>query len=171
MSDDVLSVVGKIESQIVGLEEQITHKKRMVNDLLSLAGQQPRYGDVELEQRHGGGITIRSDQFHGQPLATAVRNYLEVRRAANFGPAKVTEIYDALVEGGYVFETKNAANAKRGLRISLTKNPAFYRLPGPAGAYGLRKWYPTAMKRGETKEEEGPNGEPETDQGDAAEET
>ena len=58
------------------------------------------------------------------------------------GPASVSEIYEAMLAGGYEFEAKDADNAKRGLRISLTKSSAtFTKLP--QGKYGLREWYPT----------------------------
>jgi hypothetical protein len=69
----------------------------------------------------------------------------------------VNEIFEALVAGGYKAETEEEANAKRGLRIALTKNSqTFYRVP--SGAYGLLEWYPNAKPQ--TVEEEPPRAKP-----------
>lgn len=87
-----------------------------------------------------------SGEFYGQPLAVVVRRILEKRRIANQGPATVAEIYDTMLLGDYNFETANADNAKRSLRISLTKNSStFHKLP--SGKYGLREWYPALRDR------------------------
>jgi hypothetical protein len=69
-----------------------------------------------------------------------------MRRALKQGPAGLSDIYSALVRGGYKFETKNEENAKRGLRQSLTKNVAqFHKLPN--GMFGLTEWYPKVGRR------------------------
>jgi hypothetical protein len=89
---------------------------------------------------------MRRDQFYGVPLATAIREYLQMRRASNLGPATVNDIHAALVSGGFVFETRNEANAKRALYISLGKNTLmFHKLPSGTDAtavFGLKEWYP-----------------------------
>lgn len=91
-------------------------------------------------------LSIRSDQFYGQPLAAAIRTILEMRRKQERGPATVNEIYGALIEGGFAFDTRNDENAKRGLRVSLTKNSVtFHKLPN--GKYGLLDWYPGAKTK------------------------
>jgi hypothetical protein len=83
---------------------------------------------------------IRPDTFYGKRLQTAVRMYLEMRQAANLGPATPREIYDAVVQGGYQFETKDPAIALVGLRAMLRKRTvAFHKLPN--GTYGLTSWY------------------------------
>jgi len=90
-------------------------------------------------------LAIQSDQFYGQPLASSIRTILELRKALNQGPATINEIHAALVEGGFGFETKNEDNAKRGLRISITKNTSlFHKLPN--GKFGLLEWYPNAKQ-------------------------
>ncbi|MBI1830369.1 MAG: hypothetical protein HYR84_02825 [Planctomycetes bacterium] len=87
------------------------------------------------------GGPLRGDEYFGQPLQTVVREVLVSRKSSNLGPASVAEIYSAMLGGGYQFESRDEENAKRGLRISLTKNSAtFTKLPG--GKYGLREWYP-----------------------------
>jgi hypothetical protein len=88
-------------------------------------------------------MIVRSDEFYGQPLATAIRAVLEKRKGAGIGPAAVRDIYDTLGSGGFKFEAKDEDNAIRGLRQSLTKNSStFHKLPN--GLYGLLEWYPNA---------------------------
>jgi hypothetical protein len=126
-----------------------------INTLCEQAGLPPRYPDGG-----GGGSapeskasatsaasaaaslsSIASDRFHGKRQATAVREYLEMRRAANLGPGKPREIYGALKRGGYQFTAKDDETALVGLRTTMRKNSVtFYKLPD--GAYGLRAWYP-----------------------------
>ena len=97
--------------------------------LYKLGGAEARYADVEVEESRGTS-KIAADEFYGQPLATAVRKILTMRRQGGNGPATVAEIYEMLVRGGFLFETKNEDYAKRGLRGSLTKNTIFHLLPG-----------------------------------------
>ena len=92
--------------------------------------------------------TIRSDQFYGQTLTAAIRNYLEQRKASGLGAAAVQEIYQAIKDGGYKFETKNDENAKIGVGNALRKTSSiFHRLPN--GQYGLLTWYPSAKAKPE----------------------
>ena len=150
-------LVAKIEEWMKPIIEQ----KRLVNSLCSHAGLQVRYPDVESEATRGS-MVLRRDQFHKKPLATAVREYLEQRGRSDrggLGAATVNEIYDALIAGGYTPETDDEANAKRGLRIALTKNSVtFYRVSrggAAGGAYGLLEWYPNAKPQDDEKGNEG----------------
>lgn len=125
-------------------EAQVTKTKTLINNLREWMGQPRMFADVDKEAEPclGG---FRSDQFYGQPLSGVVRDILEARKRANLGPATVAEIYAAMMSGGYKFEAANPENAKRALRISLTKNSAtFHRLPN--GSYGLREWYPNVKE-------------------------
>lgn len=89
----------------------------------------------------GGQMSIKPDQFFGQRQQTAIRQILEMRKAAGQGPAKPREIYDALKVGGYKFEAKEEATALVGLRNLLRKRShVFTKLD--SGSYGLREWYP-----------------------------
>jgi hypothetical protein len=66
-----------------------------------------------------------------------------MRKSAGLGPATPREIYDALIQGGYQFETKNEQVALVSLRSNLRKNSRmFHKLPN--GQYGLLSWYPNA---------------------------
>lgn len=140
----IADLVAKIEERMKPIRDDM----RMVNILCGHAKLPPRFPDVET-QRTGGSQNFRRDQFFGKPLATVVREYLEIRGPSDrggLGAATVNEIYDALIAGGYKPETSDEVNAKRGLRIALTKNSAaFYRVPG--GAYGLLEWYPNAREQ------------------------
>jgi len=132
----MLVFADKIRSQ----EDELNKLKRVVNGLCADEGQSPMFPNVASES--GGSIhSLRIDQFYGQTLAGAARQYLEMRKASGLGAATVNEIYSALKAGGYNFETENEANAKNGVRISLRKNSAiFHRLPNDGG-YGLANWY------------------------------
>ena len=86
---------------------------------------------------------IRPDQFYGQPLASAVRTILEMRKQQDLGAATVKEIFEALTMGGYQFNTKNDEVAVASLRNSLSKNTVtFHKLPN--GRFGMLNWYPNA---------------------------
>ncbi len=137
---DLDPIITGLVAVIEAAEEKLAEQKRVVNGLCLSAGRPILYADIE--RKTGDLIFIRTDEFYGQPLATAMRSVLEKKRAGGNGPATVREIYDALVSGGFKFEAKDE-NALRGLRQSLTKNSAvFHKLPN--GSYGLLEWYPNA---------------------------
>jgi len=87
---------------------------------------------------------IRPDSFFGKRMGSAARQYLEMRKAAGGdGPAKPRDIFEALRQGGFQFETKDDTVAVISLRNMLRKrSETFQRLPN--GTYGLRAWYPHA---------------------------
>lgn len=146
MSDHILKTVEELEKKLKEQISAVATTKRLINQLCEMAGVPARYNDADIEAKSGPSLSIRSDQFYGQPQATCVREILEMRKALNQGPATVNEIYAALVEGGFAFDTKNDENAKRGLRISITKNTAlFHKLPN--GKIGLLDWYPNAKNK------------------------
>lgn len=72
-------------------------------------------------------------------MATAVREYLEMRREA----ATPEEIRAALEAGSFDFRALDwqPATMNRSLAMALSKNPGFIRLP--SGAWGLRSKYPS----------------------------
>lgn len=139
-------VMTRLVNAIDELEDQIRQKKRLVNELCREYQRPARYQDVDAP-RAASLQSLSRDQFYGRPLASVVREYLEMRGPSNrggLGAASVSEIYDAMVAGGFGFETKDAANAKRGLRTALAKNTqAFHRV---GDNYGLIEWYPTAKR-------------------------
>lgn len=141
-SPDIQKVIDKALAKLRDQQEQVRKTKVLINGLCEMDGRASMFAESDLKTETAVG-TGRRDRFYGQPLSTVVRWILEDRQAADIGPASVSEIYNAMVEGGYRFESDNEENAKRGLRISLTKNSAiFHKLP--RGEYGLREWYPAA---------------------------
>ena len=154
MSNESESLIAKAQEKIRSLEADIVKTKEFVNQLRVFEGESPLYTD--LAAKTDGSIgSIRSDRFYGQPLATAVRDILIMRKAANLGAASVNVIYSTLVAGGYSFDTTNELNAKTGLRSALRKNPVFHKIPGN-GEYGLSEWYPK-RKRARLDDNGGPD--------------
>lgn len=142
MSDHVQKTIADLEAKLKAQLSEVQDTKRFINQLCGLAGIAPRYA-IEVEPSSGASLSIRSDQFYGQPQATCVKDILQMRKTLDKGPATINEIYSALIEGGFAFETRNEENAKRGLRISISKNTAlFHKLPN--GKIGLKDWYPNA---------------------------
>jgi hypothetical protein len=144
MSDHIIQTISDLENKVREYESNALRVKVTINELCGMAGIPKRYnaGDLELS---GGGFKIRSDQFHGRPLATIVREYLEMRKRADLGPATLDEIFAALAQGGYESDCKTDAIAKTSLYNSINKNAVFYKLPNKA--WGLLEWYPNAKKR------------------------
>jgi hypothetical protein len=144
MSDHLKSTIADLQIKLREQEQAVSKTKSLINQLAEMAGMTALY-KLDEESSAMPDLSIRSDQFYGQPQATAVRDILKLRKSQNRGPATVNEIYAALMEGGFAFETKNDENAKRGLRISISKNTAlFHKLPN--GKIGLLEWYPNAKK-------------------------
>ncbi len=131
--------INALKSDIDKLQQQINEKKKMVNQLCAYAQREPMYADISDDSYESVG-RIRPDQFFGRPQATVIAEYLQMRKRSNLGAAKVREIYDALIEGGYQFNTKKEDIALVSLRNALSKNTAkFVKLPN--GTYGLVEWY------------------------------
>lgn len=142
VGEDFDPAIRSLQTMIEAEEEKLNGHKRTANSLCALAGKPLLYPDVDNASKSVRIGNIQPDQYYGQPLATAMRAILEMRKAVGRGPATVREIYDTLIQGGFKFEAKDE-NALRGLRQSLTKNSAvFHKLPN--GSYGLLEWYPNA---------------------------
>lgn len=141
MSDHIKATIRDLQNELKKQEAAVVEKKKLINMLCAHAGMPPMYADGELQASSGPSLSIKSDQFYGQSMITAMRQILEMRKALDQGPATINEIHAALVEGNFIFETKDEANAKRGIRISVTKNSGiFHKLPN--GKVGLLEWYP-----------------------------
>lgn len=166
MSDHLKATIADLQIKLREQEDQAVRTKTLINQLAEMAGMPPIYSVDDLTAKRDVSLSIRSDQFYGQPLATAVREVLEMRKGRNQGPATINEIFSALSEGGFAFETKNDENAKRGLRISISKNTAlFHKLPN--GKIGLLEWYPNAKrtKKSATTHVDNDDGEEDNDAG------
>jgi hypothetical protein len=126
-------------------EDELTQLKETINNLCEDAKLPKPYPD--LRAGASGDISaIRSDQFYGQPLSTAIRAYLDTRKAAGRSAASLNDIYMAVKTGGFAFNTRDEENAKASVRLTLRKNSSiFHRVP--SGEYGLLSWYPNAKEQ------------------------
>lgn len=154
MSAHIKQTIIDLQAKLKAQEDEVIKTKQLINLLCEHTGLPPIYADSALAPASSG-VSIRADEFYGQPLATAIRSILEKRKLADRGPATPREIYDALVEGGYKFDTDSEPNRLIGVRVSLRKSSAiFHRLPD-GKRYGLLEWYPKeANRRSRTKTDE-----------------
>jgi hypothetical protein len=138
MSEHVAQTLEDVKQAVAELERQLAEKKRMANWLsIEMAGGPPIYEITESsDAKPQVGLPTRGDEFVGMKASSAFRKVLEMQDC----PLDVNEIYDALLKGGYQFDTKTATNAKNSLRVTLSKNSSiFHKLTN--GKYGLVKWY------------------------------
>lgn len=139
-----------LEKRLKELETEEQRIKTAINCLCEVMGQPRKYEETTTE-RHQANDT-RPDQYYGRPLATVTAEVLEKRREAGTSAATLDQLFTELSRGGFKFEGKNEGIQKRGLAISMSKNPKFHRLPN--GTWGLTEWYPKAK---ENKEKEAEN--------------
>ncbi|SRR5258705_5243242 len=140
MADHIQRTIEDLQVKLKAVESEAIALKRTINSLAVLAGLPVIYSDTDTQSQPPL-ANLRSDQFYGKSTFVAIKEYLELRK--HRGPASVNEIYQALTAGGFKFDAKDEDNAKRGIRISLTKNTGvFHRLPN--GLFGLLEWYPNA---------------------------
>lgn len=166
--------IDELEKDLDALEHQADTLRNAINVLRAKAGLPPRPGGSSGAAAAPHGPTkssssplsqIRHDTFFGKRLGTAAREYLEMRKAHGDGPAKPREVFDALKQGGFQFETKDDSVALVSLRAILRKRTEmFQRLPN--GTYGLKVWYPNAKKPKATAADD--NGKDETTESEAA---
>ncbi len=125
MADHFEQTIADLQMDIARKEKELADHKRMVNYLCGKVGQPPLYADADAASQGSLG-NIRRDRWYGQPMSTAIREYLAIAfTRCKSGSATVGEIHEAMKAGGFEF-TDDGENAKRGLRISrLTKNRPF----------------------------------------------
>jgi hypothetical protein len=155
MNEKFAPAIEVLKEEIADHERQARELKKLVNALAKKAGAPELYANVEADESTASIGSIQADTFYGKVIGTAAREYLEMRKAANLGPATPREIYDALIQGGFQFDTKNEQVALVSLRSTLRKNSRmFHKLPN--GGYGLLSWYPNAKppKAGSDDEED-----------------
>jgi alanyl-tRNA synthetase len=145
MDESTQKMIDKVQDQILKLEDQITTKKKLVNQLCEVDGEAPLYPDTDSASSVIS-ATIRPDHFFGRPLATVVKEILEARKTRNQGAISLNDLFEILKSGGFQFDTKDEIGAKRGVAITIAKNPAFMKVPNN-GYIGLAEWYPNVKKK------------------------
>ncbi len=148
--EDFATAIAALERRLADHERKGNELRAMINFLCEEAGEPPKYASAEIAgsgsvAAAAGVLTqIKRDSFYGKKQMTAIREYLEMRRAQGDGPATPQEILEALKAGGYKFEAKSDDIALVVLRALLRKaTNVFHKLPGTR-AYGLMAWYPGA---------------------------
>jgi hypothetical protein len=138
--------IDALEKDLADLERQANGLLTSINLLRAKAGLPPRPGgwsSAEAQSDCSGTskLQLHSDSFTGKKLGSAVREYLEMRKASGAdSPATSREIFDALKLGGFVTGAKDDATALVVLRTMLRKNTTmFVKLQN--GKYGIRAWY------------------------------
>lgn len=147
------------EAALTAAQMAVVKTKTAINLLCEMDDIPPLYPDVDAptspvapapESTRRNGV-VRPDQYYNRPLATCVKEFLEGRKQSGLGPASVDEVYSALKAGGYNFESRDDANAMRGLAVSVSKNTGvFARLP--SGLIGLAEWYGGPKRKAKTKD-------------------
>ncbi len=152
MREEFRPAIEALQRDLADHEAKVIETKTTINKLCEVAGEPPLYPDVG-EKSQPSITNLRADTFYGKVLTTAAREYLEMRKAANLGPATPREVYEALLSGGFAFDAKDETNAISGVRQTLRKNSSiFHRLPN--GEYGLLAWYPKAKKPKQNDDED-----------------
>ncbi len=156
MANELGPAIAALEKRLDETNRKANSLRQAINALYEEAGMSPKYADNTSSTDYGATVTqIQPDTFYGKKQSTAIRMYLELRKAQNLGPATPREIFEALKQGGYQFDAKDDTTALIGMRALLRKNTVtFHRLPN--GSYGLLTWYPDAKpsRQSESEEEE-----------------
>lgn len=138
MNDKLNVAVDVLLEKLEEQEHAVIETKKMINSLLGMMGENPRFLDADLQHTQK---TFRPDMFYGKPLATAAREFLELRGTACFAE----DILKGLSQGGFDFEW-NEKDRLRNMAISISKNSlVFQKIPN--GMIGLLIWYPEAKKK------------------------
>lgn len=145
MSKTVDEVIAELCAEISAAEADINTKKSTVNVLCGAVGRPPKFAINEPEKPKDLPTSFPPDAFYGEPLASSARKVLEASKQAGRGALSLDALYEALKSGGFAFDAKSDATARRSLAISLSKNTAaFVRLPN--GDYGLKQWYKRVVR-------------------------
>ncbi len=158
MSDASQPIIEKALAKLREQEAEVFKTKQFINQVLTFDGEAlmfPDLGDDPSQATATRNAKLAPDAFTGKGLATAVRMILEDRkRTQPHGPAPIDELHQKLVEGGFDFPSKESANQKTGLGVSLAKNTTVFRKL-PNGLWGLVEWYGAAPVRARKRPENG----------------
>ena len=139
MREEMKPAIDALLIDLADQEKQVIETKLLINRLCTRSGMEPMFPDAAAASGSGAVGSIRPDSFYGKVLSTAAREYLEMRRSANLGPATPRDVYEALAKGGYASNAKEETTQIVMVRDTLRKNSSiFHRLPN--GTYGLLIW-------------------------------
>ena len=159
MREELKPAIDALLIDLADQEKQVTDTKLLINRLCARSGVEPMFPEAAAGSSSASVSSIRPDSFYGKVLNTAAREYLDMRKAANLGPATPREVYESLVKGGYASDAKDEVTATTIVRNTLRKNSSvFHRLPN--GTYGLLSWYPNAKPQRDDDEDETPVARP-----------
>ncbi|MGB9154044.1 MAG: hypothetical protein WCD70_13275 [Alphaproteobacteria bacterium] len=139
MSQEYQPAIDALKKVLAEQERKIIETKNTINALCVHAGIEPLYQNTQAASGQTIG-SIKADTFYGKSVITAAREYLDMRKVANLGPASARDVYEALKKGGFAFDSTVETNSITVVRGAMRKQTAiFHRLPN--GDYGLTKWY------------------------------
>ena len=144
MKDTLKATYKLYEEKLQELFNQVADTKKMLNMLAKDMGESIPYEEVAPEGV-GGAAKVKPDQFFNQPLATAVREYLKLRKSA----VEWAEIVRALREGG--FDLAKTRQAEDEARMTILRNTANFVLVGNNN-FGLKSWYPERREKASADE-------------------
>jgi hypothetical protein len=154
MDEHLTSIMEQAKRKLAEQEQAVIDSKKFINQLCQFGGVPPLYKLEEAGPTALGIGAIQSDTFYGKSATTAVREFLEMRKASSLGAATYGEVIQALETGGFDFSTLSPDKevAKRAVTITLGKNSSiFHKLPN--GNWGLLSWYPEAKEKKKQKAE------------------
>lgn len=154
MDEHLLKTLEQAKRKLADQEAAVSTTKKFINQLCEFGGVPPMFPTVDEATSPLGVGSITRDSFYGKSVTTAVREYLEMRKASGLGAATHSEIIEALKAGAFDFSTVSPDEvvAHRGVAITLAKNSSiFHKLPN--GNWGLMVWYPEAKERKQKKAE------------------
>lgn len=139
MASEFQAAIDSLLKILAEQEKKVTETKNTINQLCEYAKQPKMFAETVSAASTSIG-SIKGDTFYGKTVITAAREYLDMRKASNLGPAPMRDIFEAMKMGGFQFNSKNESNSMIVLRNAISKASAiFHRLPN--GDYGLVKWY------------------------------
>ena len=145
-NNDIEQATKPLEDKLQAALAEVKKLKSIINSYYEAMGHPIKYLDAGQESVQGA--TPRRDEYYGRPLATVITEVLQKRKQTNLGSATLDELFSELILGGFKFAGKNDGIQKRGLAISMSKNPKFHKLDNDT--LGLTEWYPSA-KEGKDK--------------------
>lgn len=128
------------EEKLQKLLDEMSATKDMLNLLAKDIGMAIPYPDNTKEVIKGA-LNIKKGQFYNKPLATAVREYLQLKG----DPASWEDIVSALKQGDYFFEKSESET-----RLTVVRNTMNFVLLSD-NHFGLKDWYNNKTKKDKQK--------------------